>query len=334
MEEAVRRSDDEAVSDGSVTNAFAPRGVPARAIHERQLDEDMLRIQRAAAASHQQGQRIEALRVSVAVALAIAGIIVTLTGHGRPAWSIIGALWFGISAFMLKSAAERTAHQGALLQEMFDTTLFYLPWRSTVAGDPVPEPEVARLARKLPRRGAKEERILSGWYDPTGGIHHPYDILVAQEQNLSWDGRLRRRYGHCVLAAAIVWSLIGLAAGMVIANATVTDTLLSFFVPSLAGYQIALEIWSGQQKVATERDRLAKIVGTELRQARRGPISDDDWCRLRELTRNVQDGVLSTRFDVSRVPEWFYKRYRNNDELDFADTAEGHRRRLADDGTH
>lgn len=321
------------MSDGSVTNASAPRGVPERPIHERQFDGDMLRLQRAAAASHQQGQRIEALRVTVAVGLAIGGVIVTLTGHGRPAWSIIGALWFGISAFILKSAAEKTARQGALLQEMFDTTLFYLPWRSTVAGDPVPEPEVARLARKLPRRGAKEGRILSGWYDPTGGIHHPYDVLVAQEQNLGWDARLRRRYSHCVLAAAIVWSLIGLAAGMVIANATVTDTLLSFFVPSLAGYQIAFEIWSGQQRVATERDRLAKIVNTELRQARRGPISADDWCRLRELTRNVQDGVLSTRFDVSRVPEWFYKRYRNNDESDFADTAEGYRRRLADDGT-
>lgn len=29
------------------------------------------------------------------------------------------------------------------------------------------------------------------------------------------------------------------------------------------------------------------------------------------------------------VPEWFYRHYRDRDELDFADTAEGHRRRLA-----
>ncbi len=314
-----------------MTNSSAPRGVPERAIHERQFDEDMLRLQRAAAASHRQGQTIEALRLSVAVALAIGGVIVTLTGNGRPAWSIIGALWFGISAFLLRNAAEKTARQGALLQEMFDTTLFHLPWRSTVAGDPVPEPDVAHLARKLPRRGAKEERIVAGWYDPTGDIHHPYDVLVAQEQNLGWDARLRRRYGYCVLAVAISWSLIGLTAGMVITNATVTDTLLSFFVPSLAGYQIALEVWAGQQRVATERERLAKIVNAELRQARRGPLSDADWCRLRELTRNIQDGVLSTRCNVSRVPEWFYKLYRDNDERDFADTAEGHRRRLADE---
>lgn len=57
-------------------------------------------------------------------------------------------------------------------------------------------------------------------------------------------------------------------------------------------------------------------------------ISDSDWRRLRVVTRDIQNGILRTRLDVSRVPEWFYRHYRNRDELDFADTAEGHRRRL------
>ena len=110
---------------------------------------------------------------------------------------------------------------------------------------------------------------------------------------------------------------------------TLLDTLLSFFVPSLAAYQIAYEIWSGQRKVADERDRLAKVVNTELHSGRPGPISDDEWQRLREVARNVQDGVLRTRLDTTRVPEWFYKRFRDDDERDFSDTAEGHRIRLA-----
>lgn len=60
-----------------------------------------------------------------------------------------------------------------------------------------------------------------------------------------------------------------------------------------------------------------------------GPIGNAGWRRLRGVARDVQDGILRTRLDVSRVPEWFYRRYRNRDELDFADTAEGHRRRLS-----
>ena len=312
-----------------MSSETAPHGIPSRPIHERQLDEDMLRLQRAAAASHQRGQLIEAIRVNAAVALAIAGIVVTLVGHGRSVVSIVGAAWFVISAFFLRRAAATTARHGALLQEMFDTSLFYLPWRSTVAGDPVPEPDVAQLARRLRPGCAKDQRIRAGWYDPTDGVQYPYDVLIAQEQNLGWDARLRRRYAALVVAAAVIWSALGLAAGMLIANATIVGTLLSFFIPSLAIYQIALEIWSGQQRVSAERQRLTQEVTSELRKAQPGAITDAEWHRLREVARNIQDGIMRTRLDVSRVPEWFYRHYRNQDELDFADTAEGHRRRLA-----
>jgi hypothetical protein len=125
----------------------------------------------------------------------------------------------------------------------------------------------------------------------------------------------------------VIWSGLGLIAGILIADATIVSTLLSFFIPSLAIYQITLEIWTGQQRVAAERQRLNDTVTTELRNARPGPISNTDWRRLRKVTRDIQDGILRTRLDVSRVPEWFYRRYRSRDELDFADTAEGHRRR-------
>ncbi|MDN0195914.1 MULTISPECIES: S-4TM family putative pore-forming effector [Streptomyces] len=305
------------------------RGIPSRAIHERQLDDDMLLLQRAASASHQRGQLLEAVRVTAAVALAAAGVLITLIGHGRTAVSIVGFFWFVVSAFLLKGLAGNTARQGALLQEMFDTALFHLPWRATVAGDPIPEPDVRRLARKLPRGGAKDKRITDGWYDPTNDVHHPYDVFIAQEQNLAWDARLRRRYSHLIAATAMLWAAVGLVAGLVVADATLGDTLLSFFVPSLAAYQIAYEIWSGQRKVAEERDRLTKVVNTELHNGRPGPIPDDEWHRLRNVARDVQDGVLRTRLDTTRVPEWFYKRFRGDDERDFGDTAEGHRVRLA-----
>lgn len=306
-------------------------GVPPRAIHERQLDDDMLLLQRAAAASHQRGQLLEAVRVAAAVALAAAGVLITLIGHGRTVVSIVGFFWFVVSAFLLKGLAGNTSRQGALLQEMFDIALFRLPWRATVAGEPISEPDVRRLARKLPQGGAKDKRITVGWYDPTHDVHHPYDVFIAQEQNLTWDARLRRRYSHLIAATAMLWTAIGLVFGLAVANATLFDTLLSFFVPSLAAYQIAYEIWSGQRKVADERDRLAKVVNTELHSGCPGRVPDDEWHRLRSVARDLQDGVLRTRLDPARVPEWFYTHFRDDDERDFGDTAEGHRVRLAQD---
>lgn len=311
------------------TDPAGVRGIPPRAIHERQLDNDMILLQRAAAASHQRGQLLEAVRVDAALALAAAGILITLIGHGRTAVSIIGFFWFFVSAFLLKGFAGNTARQGALLQEMFDTALFHMPWRPTVAGDPIPEPDVRRLARQLPRGGEKDRRITDGWYDPTHDVHHPYDVFIAQEQNLAWDARLRRRYSHLIAAAAILWTAVGLIIGLTAANTTLPETLISFFIPSLAAYQIAYEIWSGQRKVADERERIAKVVNTALKNGHPGPVPDDEWHRLRNVARDVQDGVLRTRLDTTRVPERFYKHFRDDDERDFGDTAEGHRVRLA-----
>lgn len=196
-------------------------------------------------------------------------------------------------------------------------------------GRPRPRTRRPRLARKLRPGEAKDQRIVDGWYDSTAGVHHPYDVLIAQEQNLAWDARLRRRYSNLLAVTAVLWSAVGLVAGLVVANATLPDTLLSFFVPSLAAFQIAIEIWAGQQRVTDERERLAMVVNDELRRGRPGPVPDTEWRRLRDVARDVQDGVLRTRLDSTRVPEWFYSRFRDGDERDFADTVEGHRRRLA-----
>jgi hypothetical protein len=243
--------------------------------------------------------------------------------------AIIGFSWFLVSTFLLRRIVNTIALQGALMQEMFDTTLFRLPWRSTVAGDPVPTADVYRLARKLTPGSAKDTRITEGWYDPTDGVHHPYDVLMSQEQNLAWDSRLRLRYATALLAAAVVWSLLGALASILIPGTTLTDILLGFYVPSLSAYQLACEIWAGQQRVAAERDRLVRIVTSELRAAKPGPLEDGEYQRLREVVRDVQDSILRTRLDPTRVPEWFYRYHRTDDERDFAETTENHRRRLA-----
>ncbi|GAA1114681.1 hypothetical protein GCM10009630_10070 [Kribbella jejuensis] len=96
-----------------------------------------------------------------------------------------------------------------------------------------------------------------------------------------------------------------------------------------AACQISYEIWPSQRRLADERERLAKMVNTQLSSGRPGSIPEREWKRLRHVARDIQDGVLRTRFDSARVPEWFYKRLRDDDERDFGNTAEGHRSRLA-----
>jgi hypothetical protein len=327
MEEALRRPDDATVTPSA--DAAAPRGVPTRGIHERQLDEDLVLLQRAATVSHQCGQQLEALRILAAVVLALAGVVVTFTGHGRTIVSIVGFFWFAVSVVLLKALAGRTARTGAILQEMFDTALFYLPWHNTLVGDRIPDHEVHRLARSVRLGGERDERITDGWYVTTAGVHHPYDALIAHEQNLGWDSRLRRRYGYVIAGAAGAWTVAGIALGVGVPGTTVQQILLSFFIPSLSAYGLAHDAWLAQIRVAEQRERLAETVTTELQRGSSGPVEEGEWHRLRAICRDVQDGIFRTRLESTRVPEWFYKLFRPGDEHDFGASAEDHRRRLA-----
>jgi hypothetical protein len=87
---------------------------------------------------------------------------------------------------------------------------------------------------------------------------------------------------------------------MLIAGATIANTLLSFLTPSLAIDQIELEIWAGQQRVTAERQRLNHAVTAELRSAQPGAISGSDRLRLRETARDIQDGILPDTISPDR----------------------------------
>jgi hypothetical protein len=105
--------------------------------------------------------------------------------------------------------------------------------------------------------------------------------------------------------------------------------ILGFYAPSLAALQLPAETWFAQRKVAEERERLGRVLQSELRSAKPGPIPAKERERLRSLARDLQDGIFRTRVDVARVAERFYRLRRNADEQGFGETVEGHRSRPA-----
>lgn len=76
---------------------------PARPIHERQLDEDLVTLQRAAAASHRCDQIMETVHNTTAPTFAAAGFVTTTTGYGSTALTIGGVVWFAVSFFLMRS---------------------------------------------------------------------------------------------------------------------------------------------------------------------------------------------------------------------------------------
>jgi len=206
--------------------------------------------------------------------------------------------------------------RAVVIQETFDSELFGLPWNEGLAGQRIPTAEVHALSRALRSGGKRERYILAGWYDDTGDIASPMDVLVCQEQNLGWDLRLRVRYVLFLGSAVAVWLTLGIGLGFG-RHLLVDELLLTWFVPSLPAFVLALELMVNQIEIYSERKRLlsalVRVVGAQanctIDAARRAEL----W----RFARQIQDGVFATRVLGPRVPYMLYRLFRSKDEEDY-----------------
>lgn len=293
--------------------------LPRTPISQRQNESDMLNLLKASTAAHVRQQRLETGRVTVSLALAAASVVAAFASVTADVITVVGGAWALAYTVLVSPLAKGQARRSAVIQEMFDTHLFGLPWNTTLAGDRLRPDEISQLVRGFnPRRGRGDR--LRDWYVDTSGVPQPYDIFVCQQQNLAWDARLRRRWGWVLLTAVVVWVVLGLIIGYA-ASLTIPELFLRWYVPSLAALIYGIESYKNQYDIATERERVMGLVQAQVDNAK-GPSSTDEHARLVAKAREIQDVVFVTRKQVARVPDWFYARFRERDENDFRANAQ------------
>ncbi|MGW7408893.1 S-4TM family putative pore-forming effector [Streptomyces sp. NPDC054833] len=270
---------------------------------EQNTDEAMRRL-RAMSVSHAQAVRLANVRMGISVLLAAAGLVSTV----RPSWAVpvtvLGGVWAVAYSVGLTSWEDGAARRAALLQELFDVRLYGLPWNDVLVGDPPGAQQVSGLSRRF--RG--DEHELRDYYE-VPDLPRPYDVLACQQQNLGWGARVRRRYARVLLAFVLTWLAAGLAVG-VAAGLSVLDLALQWYVPSLAAVMMGLDTCRTQWSVAAERERVLALLDRAV--AERGE-SD----RLLGLARQVQDVIFQSRQHNTRVPNWYFRRFRSADRADF-----------------
>jgi hypothetical protein len=286
----------------------------------------MLHLLRAASASHVRGQRVEAVRLTVSLVLAAAGLVAAFVDATATPITVAGAAWAIVYVTGVNPWARNEARRGATLQEMFDIDLFGLPWNQTAAGERLPPHEINQLARRFtPSRGRGD--WLRDWYVDTRGVPQPYDVFICQEQNLGWDARLRRRWARVLLGAVIAWTLLGMLIGY-LADLTIPETVARWYLPSAAALLLGIDTYRTQRDPAAERERIIPLIQAEIDRAQPPPLRGAEQQRLRDTAREIQDIILATRKQAVRVPQWFYARFRQADEQDFQSNADGLRSRL------
>ena len=283
---------------------------PAKSLLSRQTGPEMMALLRAMSACHSRAQRLDNLRMILSIVLGVAGAVVAITGVSSAAVTAAGALWALLNAVGLGAWSRGQLGRAAVLQEMFDTRLFGLPWNIVAAGDEVSAAEISRLHRAY--RG--DEKYLRDYYE-IPPLPAPYDVLACQQQNLGWGARVRRRYAHVVLGGTTVWAVLGVVFG-VTAGLTVSQLLLQWYVPSLGALLLGLEIYRSQRDVAAERERVLGVMQSRIAATLQGSGKDAS-AELLTLARQIQDLIFRSRQRQSRVPDWFFRRFHAADRQDF-----------------
>ena len=285
---------------------------PSSTIAQRQNDPSLHALLRAMSASHARAQRLDATTTVISVLVAASGIVGTLVASAATPVAVIGGLWALAYSTGLASWTGSELHRAATIQEMFDVRLFRIPWNRVMAGEEVRPAEVSMLSQRYRGR----EDMIANYYEIPPTLPRPYDVIACQIQNLGWGGRVRRRFAFAVLACLCAWCATGVVIGG-LADVTVAQLILSWYVPSLGGLMLGLDVFRKQHATVSERHRILHLVQTAVAAKVLKPMTADAEQRLLTLARQVQDALYLTRISTPRVPDRFFLRFRANDRVDF-----------------
>jgi hypothetical protein len=292
---------------------------------ERQNQPDLLRLLRAAAVSHGRAQRLDAVEIGVSVFVAALGLVAAFASVAETPVAILGGLWAVAYSAGLAAWGENELRRAALLQEMFDVRVFELPWNEVVAGEPLAAQEVSQLSR----HSRSPDELFRDYY-LVPAVPRPYDVLGCQQQNLGWAARVRRRYAVALITAAGIWSGAGPVVGW-FGGLTVSELLLRWYLPSLGALLLAVDTYRAQRDAAAERKRVLSLMNARIHGATR-LASSEAPAPLLTLAREVQDVIFNARTQHSRVPNLFFRWFRDRDRTDFKAAMTELQRLISKDG--
>lgn len=247
--------------------------------------------------------------VVLSVVLPVIGVLV---GPGypvvRPYVAFAGLVLLVLETALIDRLQKDWLKQGAKLQEQFDTEVFGLPWNRFVAGAPV-APEDVRALSVSPLPVGREEHF-DNWYEPCVEQLPLYLArLVCQRTNISYDARLRRKYGGWLLCLTLLFGFGLLFAGLVM-GLKFPDLVMTLFVPFIPVLSWALKERLQHSNTAASLTNLGnewdKIWARALDGAGEVEVARD--------SRNLQDAIYQNRERSPLVFDWVYYRLRTSNE--------------------
>ena len=182
---------------------------------------------------------------------------------------------------------------GALLKEEFDTSLFQLPWKSTLHR--IDHAIVSSLSVQYKGKEIRD------WYSPglSESVPYPISVAILQHSNTSWDIELRKSYRNALVAFLVIYSMI-LWVCLVAGNAD-GKTIFSIYFSILSFYTHFITQVRGHTAVIQKRKGISQQLDAIVRNRKQTSLAE---------LRDIQDEIYITRQESAKVPDFYFQWYK------------------------
>jgi hypothetical protein len=278
-------------------------------IPARQSRAENKMLLRARHRNYQAAKLTQGVIVTLSVLLPIFGVLVgSQHPQVRPYVALAGLVLLLLETALIDRRQKERIKRGAKLQEQFDTSVFDLPWNRFVAGARV-EPEDVRGLSAKPLAAAREKHF-EAWYEPcVGSLPLHLARLVCQRTNISYDARLRRKYGDALLLVTLLFGIGLLFTGLSMSPKLpdLVMTLLLPFMPILT--------WALKERLQHANTALSLTnLGSEWDKIWARALDGASETAVKNDSRNLQDAIYQHRERSPLVFDWVYYRLRAANE--------------------
>ena len=240
-------------------------------------------------------------------------ILIFVLGNLFQSFQTFTAFWGGIITLIeiaVLNVESNFRIKASKIQELFDCEVLQLPWNKVKCQTKPDLEDIIHYSKKHLSEPGNREKLINWYFEKSDCLSLPYSRLICQRANLSWDSKLRRRFGRIILLI-----LSGLFFIMTIiafsVNLTVNTFFLFWLLPILPVYVWGCIQCFSQFQAANELDKLKQILDEIWDDIFQKNANNEDICKI---SRDIQDEIFSTRKNTIAIPDVIYNKFRDNDQ--------------------
>lgn len=274
-------------------------------IYQRQNEPGMVGTQKAARCLYRKAKIITGLNYIITIFLAVLfAVLATFIDDDRVGyWSFALSVITFLANFAFDHSIQKIKALAAGLQQDFDLYVLNLDRTKKYISKGVPERE--KRIEAIAKYKDKNVGDVSNWYHDYSGLSQNNQILKCQQENIRWDGELRKRYIWVLIALCVIEVLV-IVTFAIHGTGIINGIAVAVWVVPILKVAITTIV-----NLAKDIKRLNEIEQeTEQAEALR-----EDEVKLFECVCDLQHLIYEHRSQCCLIPDFFYRIFRKADEI-------------------